>query len=605
MPVNWYAALVVIVLIGLVSVAVAKYHYNQNPPVVEPTTNTTWHAALAFDICGTTQPALAASPSTATTGLTTTGDGVLLIHPKNASEAGNNATLGKFADGYTGLTLTNTTLKYPSSSVPLYKNGQKCGKGTPDAGKVGEVEARWWVDHDEDGEQPGGTDGRPHHGQAGRPQVREPPAHHGGLRARQRGAAQADRGHQAPAAGPRRQPAGGDHDHHRAHGGDHDAGVDHADHRGVDHDHEAADDHDDEVMKAVVLVGGEGTRLRPLTLSAPKQMLPIVGVPMIERVLEHLASHGVDEAVLSLGYLPDAFMKAYPDGHAAGVRLTYAVEPEPLDTAGAVRFAATFAGVDETFVVVNGDVLTDMDLTALVDFHRDRGAEGTIALHPVADPSAFGVVPTDRDGRVTAFVEKPPRDEAPTNEINAGTYVLEASVLRRIPEAGRVSIERETFPAMVRDGGLFALSDGAYWLDTGTPSAYLEANFDYVNGRRGPEVAPGLTRRDGQVLTEGESDLDGQVVGPSVVFAGCRVEPGAQVARSILGPGAVITSGAVVTDSVLMEGCHVAANAKVAGSVMGPRSVVGQRADIRPVSVLGADAVVSSGTVVDGERVSG
>jgi hypothetical protein len=145
MPVNWYAALVVIVLIGLVSVAVAKYHYNQNPPVVEPTTNTTWHAALAFDICGTTQPALAASPSTATTGLTTTGEGVLLIHPKNASEAGNNATLGKFADGYTGLTLTNTTLKYPSASVPLYKNGQKCGNGTPDAGKVGQVEARWWV----------------------------------------------------------------------------------------------------------------------------------------------------------------------------------------------------------------------------------------------------------------------------------------------------------------------------------------------------------------------------------------------------------------------------------------------------------------------------
>ena len=145
MPVNWYAALVIIVLLGLVSVAVAKYHYNQNPPVVEPTTNTTWHAALAFDICGATQPALAASPSTATTGLTTTGDGVLLIQPKNASEAGNNATLGKFADGYTGLTLTNTTLKYPSASVPLYKNGQKCGKGTPDAGQVGEVEARWWV----------------------------------------------------------------------------------------------------------------------------------------------------------------------------------------------------------------------------------------------------------------------------------------------------------------------------------------------------------------------------------------------------------------------------------------------------------------------------
>ncbi len=358
-------------------------------------------------------------------------------------------------------------------------------------------------------------------------------------------------------------------------------------------------------MKAVVLVGGEGTRLRPLTLSTPKQMLPIVGVPMIERVLGHLAAHGVEEAVLSLGYLPDAFMEAYPDGQAAGVRLTYAVEPDPLDTAGAVRFAATFAGIDETFVVLNGDVLTDLDLTSFVAFHRERGAEGTIALHPVPDPSAFGVVPTDERGRVTAFVEKPPRDEAPTNEINAGTYVLEPSVLERIPEAGRVSIERETFPAMVRDGRLFALCDEGYWLDTGTPSAYLEANFDYVNGRRGPVVAPGLVARGDGVLAEGESELAGDVIGPAVVFAGCRVEAGAQVTRSILGRGTVVSAGAVVEDSVLMDACHVAADAKVGGSVMGPRSIVGQRADVRPVSILGADAVVSSGTLVDGERVAG
>ena len=145
MPVNWYAALVVIVLVGLASVALAKYHYDQGAAVVEPTTTTTWHGGLAFDICGTVQPALAASSSTASTGLTTTGSGVLLIAPKNASEAGNNATLGKFAQGYTGLTLTNTTLKYPGSSVPEYRNGEKCAAGTPDAGKVGEVQARWWL----------------------------------------------------------------------------------------------------------------------------------------------------------------------------------------------------------------------------------------------------------------------------------------------------------------------------------------------------------------------------------------------------------------------------------------------------------------------------
>jgi mannose-1-phosphate guanylyltransferase len=358
-------------------------------------------------------------------------------------------------------------------------------------------------------------------------------------------------------------------------------------------------------MKAVVLVGGEGTRLRPLTLTTPKQMLPIVGVPMIERVLAQLASHGVDEAVLSLGYLPDAFKEAYPDGRAAGIRLFYAVESEPLDTAGAVRFAATEGGVDDTFVVVNGDVLTDMDLTALVAFHRARGAEGTIALHPVPDPSAFGVVPTDAEGRVTAFVEKPSREEAPTNEINAGTYVLEPSVLERIPASGRVSIERETFPAMVRAGVLYARSDDAYWLDTGTPADFLQANHDLLSGRRPGELAPGLHDRGDKVFVSGDSVICGQVTGPAAVFSGCDIAEGARVERSILGAGSVIGPGAVVIDSVLMEGCHVASDAQVSGSVLGTGATVGQRGDVRPVSVLGAFSMVASGTVVDGERVSG
>ena len=186
-------------------------------------------------------------------------------------------------------------------------------------------------------------------------------------------------------------------------------------------------------MKAVVLVGGEGTRLRPLTFTTPKQMLPVAGRPMIERVLAHLAAHGVDEAVLSLGYRPDAFMRAYPEGTAAGVKLVYAVEEQPLDTAGAIRFAAYEAGLVETFVVVNGDVLTELDVSALVQQHHETAAQATIALTPVEDPSAFGVVPTDETGRVTAFIEKPAPGEAPTNLINAGTYVFEPTVLDRIP----------------------------------------------------------------------------------------------------------------------------------------------------------------------------
>ena len=358
-------------------------------------------------------------------------------------------------------------------------------------------------------------------------------------------------------------------------------------------------------MKAIVLVGGEGTRLRPLTLSTPKQMLPIVGQPMIERVLGHLAAHGVDEAILSLGYLPDAFRSAYPDGTASGVRLSYAVEPEPLDTAGAVRFAADFGRVDDTFLVVNGDVLTDFDASALIDFHRTRRAEGTIHLTPVPDPSAFGVVPTDGQGRVTAFIEKPARDEAPTNLINAGTYVLEPSVLERIPAGRRVSIERETFPAMVRAGRLFARADDAYWLDTGTPAAYLQAHRDLVEGRRAGPPAPGARRVDGGWWTTGSPIVKGAVVGACFIGDGTEIAEGATVDASVLGGGCVVEAGARVTGSVLLDGARVATDSVVAGSVLGADSTVGERCDVRPISVLGFGAVVPSGTVVDAERIPG
>ncbi len=330
----------------------AKYNYNQTPTVVEPTVGTSWNAGLAFDICGTMEPALAASPTTATTGLTTTGNGVLFVAPKTASEAGNNATLGKFADGYTGLTLTNTTLKYPSATstaVPEYTNGQKCGTGTPDAGKVGVVQARAWVistktgKNNEEVETGGVTTLKPANLKFLNRQLitvgfapegtalPKPPA------STILALTQVLSGGQAPVR---------DDDHDRRHRRDHAHGaIGHHDERsGRHHDDETFVHDDDQVMKAVVLVGGEGTRLRPLTLSSPKQMLPIVGVPMIERVLGHLASHGVEDAVLSLGYLPDAFMEAYPEGRVAGMGLTYAVEPEPLDTAGAVRFAAIVRG---------------------------------------------------------------------------------------------------------------------------------------------------------------------------------------------------------------------------------------------------------------------
>jgi mannose-1-phosphate guanylyltransferase len=296
-------------------------------------------------------------------------------------------------------------------------------------------------------------------------------------------------------------------------------------------------------------------------------MLPIVDRPMIEWVLAGLARHGVDEAVLSLGYRPDAFAEAYPSGVCAGVRVRYAVEPEPLDTAGAVRFAALDAGIDSRFVVVNGDVLTDLDLTALLARHDAAGGEGTIALHRVDDPSRFGVVPTDEDGRVQAFVEKPAPGTAPTDLINAGTYVLEPTVLDRIEGGRKVSIEREVFPAMVADGVLYAFDDGGvYWVDTGTPQQYLSAMLDIAAGRRpGLGPVPPLSA-GGSIVMEGATVAPDATVRASAVLPGARVESGAVVEDSIVGPGAVVGAGArVVAGSVLGDGVVVAAGELVEG----------------------------------------
>lgn len=340
-------------------------------------------------------------------------------------------------------------------------------------------------------------------------------------------------------------------------------------------------------MKAIVLVGGEGTRLRPLTYTTPKQLLPVAEMPMLERVLTQLASHGIDEAVLSLGYRPDAFLAAYPKGVAGGVRLTYAVEPEPLDTAGAVRFAADKAEVEETFVVVNGDVLTDADISGLVDFHRRRSAAATILLTPVDDPSRFGVVPTDQEGRVDRFIEKPPPGEAPTNLINAGTYVLEVEVLDRIPKGRRTSIERETFPELASEGLLYARSSDAYWLDTGTPDAYLRANFDLLDGTREPPPHPQARTIAQRVWALGAPKVEGDVGPGSLVGEGAVVASRAVVRKSVIGARCTVEDGAVVEGSVLLPGAHLSAGAKVIGSIIGHDALIGENCELEAGTVVG------------------
>jgi mannose-1-phosphate guanylyltransferase len=303
-------------------------------------------------------------------------------------------------------------------------------------------------------------------------------------------------------------------------------------------------------------------------------MLPVAGRPVIERVVEELARHGVDEVVLSLGYRPDAFIAAYPEGRCAGVSLKYAVEESPLDTAGAIKFAARQAGVgDDTFIAMNADVLAEIDVTALVEFHRGHSAEATIALTPVEDPSLFGVVAVDASGKVESFIEKPAAHEAPSNMINAGVYVLEPSFLCRVPEGRRVSIEREVFPALVQEGVLYALGSDALWTDMGTPGKYLEANLVWA-------------RREGA--------LAGVTPG---------THPEAEVVDSVLHRDVMVEKGAVVHEAVVLEGAHVRAGAFVNRSVLGRNVVVGPNAVVDALSVLGDGWIVAAGAVLDGARL--
>jgi mannose-1-phosphate guanylyltransferase len=320
-------------------------------------------------------------------------------------------------------------------------------------------------------------------------------------------------------------------------------------------------------MRAVVLVGGFGTRLRPLTFSVPKPMLPIGHVPMIARLVDRLGRGGVTEVVLALGFRPEPFIEAFPDGLCGDVALTYAVEPEPLDTAGAIKFAAEFAGIDDTFVVANGDVMTDLDVSALVQAHRSFGAEATLHLIGVDDPSAFGVVDLAADGAVRAFVEKPAPGTEPSNLINAGTYVFEPSVLDRIPAATKVSVERDTFQRLVADGGLYGVATDDYWIDAGVPTLYRAANLDLLDGKRRTDRC--------------------DAVAPSAVVSSTAV-----VEHSIIGADADVAAGATVVDSVLLPGASVGSGATVERSlVMG---VVGSGAVVRD-SMVGAEGRVGDG----------
>jgi mannose-1-phosphate guanylyltransferase len=357
-------------------------------------------------------------------------------------------------------------------------------------------------------------------------------------------------------------------------------------------------------MQAVVLVGGEGTRLRPLTYDIPKPMLPIVGRPIIARVVEWLALYDVTRAVLALGYQPDPFVEAFPEASWDGVALLYSTEPAPLDTAGAIAYAADFAGIaGERIVVLNGDILTDLDLSKLVTYHEERGGLATIALTPVEDPSPYGVVALDDGGRITKFVEKPPLGSAPSNLINAGTYILEPEALASIERGHAASMEREILPSLASQGALYALDSDAYWIDTGTPARYISAQLDVVAGIRPNVVLPECSQRAPGVLEGPGATIAGEVRANTFVGGHATIEQNAVVENAIVSAAVRIGEGAVVRNSVLLRDAIVERDVKIEDTIIGPHSVIGAGATVTGC-VVGANHTVAEGTVLIDERCS-
>jgi mannose-1-phosphate guanylyltransferase len=336
-------------------------------------------------------------------------------------------------------------------------------------------------------------------------------------------------------------------------------------------------------LRALVLAGGEGTRLQPLTLTVPKPAMPLAGRPFLTFMLDWLAAHGVDEAILSCGYRADAVRAVLGDEHG-GMPLHYVVEDEPLGTAGPVRLAADEGLVDdERLLVLNGDTLTDLDLTAELEQHERSGAEATLALVAVEDTASYGVVPTGADGRVEQFLEK--TDSPPTNRINAGAYAIERSVIDRIEPGRAVSFEREVFPAMAAEGVLYGYPAEGYWIDIGTPERYLEATRDLLTGRVESTLPP--------------SDETGSLIHPGSITSGARIGP-----LSVVGPHCVVGDGSVVERSVLHQSVRLGRDCFVDGAVLAEGVRVGDGARVEAGALVGAGATIAeSARVAAGARV--
>ncbi|MCW7990552.1 GDP-mannose pyrophosphorylase [Streptomyces platensis subsp. clarensis] len=354
------------------------------------------------------------------------------------------------------------------------------------------------------------------------------------------------------------------------------------------------------MTEAILLVGGKGTRLRPLTVHTPKPMVPAAGVPFLTHQLARARAAGVEHIVLATSYLAEVFEPYFGDGSALGLHLEYVTEEEPLGTGGAIRNVASrlHSAPDDPVLIFNGDILTGLDIAALVGTHRTSGADVSLHLTRVEDPRAFGLVPTDDTGRVTAFLEKPQTpEEIVTDQINAGAYVFNRSVIDTIPAGRPVSVERETFPGLLADGAhLQGMVDSTYWLDLGTPQAFVRGSADLVLGRAPSPAVPGRCG-DRLVLETAEVAADAKLTGGTVVGPRTVIGAGAEIDGSAVLEGAVIEPGARIRDTLIGAGAHIGARTVLDGAVIGDGARIGADNELRGGIRIWCDADIPAGSV--------
>jgi len=338
-------------------------------------------------------------------------------------------------------------------------------------------------------------------------------------------------------------------------------------------------------MKAIILVGGEGVRLRPLTYAVVKSMVPVLNKPFLEHVIKNLVDQGINEIILAMGYKPESIYEYFKKGTGFDCKLVYSLEDKPLGTAGAIRNAAQY--IDSTFFVLNGDTFSDIDYTAMLRFHRRNKSRATIALTRVEDPTRFGVVETDENGKVKAFIEKPAPDKVTSHWINAGVYILEPEVLDRIPMGEKYMFERGVFPGMLADGEpVYAYKSEAYWIDMGNPAQYHQLNMDMLQGKCKSQLC-----HVESTTPSPDSDIHASVItsGAILIDGNCKIEENAQIRGPvIMGKDCRIKKGAFVGNTVLWDSVIIGENASVLNSIIADGAIIKDKVSIKGETIYQA-----------------